>query len=592
MFANHPYRTDASRTDASRTDGSRTDTSCADTSRSAASHSVGAVGLPRPRPHVAYIAGLCVVLLTLAATTPARSASGWSRTYGGSATFEQPLALHELPDHTILIGGVTDSWGTGTGDALRVRIDAEGFVLGQRVFGNALPGGASDIAFDADGGMAVVGAHTLDLFSDRDAWIHHVDAGGAIDWERSFDFDPGMHAFYAVEATSDGGYIATGSTANDVGVPIWAWVVKFDSAGNVSWQHRYNGGVAEHANFVVETTDGGYAIAGWTTSSGAGLTDIWLLKTSSTGAIQWQKTYGGSNQEEATGLIQTSDGGFALSAFTDTYPASGHGAWVLRLDTDGDVLWHAVMDEWGDFRDIMQTADGNLLATGRIAGPTSNDLWVVKFRDTDGDVLWQRAYKGTEGDWGSRTIELSDGDLLIGGVWAFGFAGEDIWIQRTNSFGAIPSCDLISETSAFPRSPVITVRPAGAAISVPEPLPEAISFVSNAATVSVDEKCRTPALVEDRDPLRSPAEGFTIHPNPIRDAGVVAFRLENAGRIRLDLLDVNGRRVATLTDRVFATGEHHVAWEGPGQSGLPAGVYFLALSSEHGSAMRRAVVVR
>jgi hypothetical protein len=249
-------------------------------------------------------------------------------------------------------------------------------------------------------------------------------------------------------------------------------------------------------------------------------------------------------------------------------------------------------NEWGDFRDIVQTADGDLVATGRVSAPSSNELWVVKFGDAGGAVLWQRVYRGTEGDWGSRTIELTGGDLLIGGVWAFGFAGEDIWIQRTDGYGSIPSCDLIQETAVVPVSPEIMVLPAVTTISEPTPLPVAIHFVSDVSNLSVDEKCRDVTGVEDEAPPSPRAARFTVNPNPVREAAIVAFRLEDAGGIRLDLLDASGRRVATLADQVLPAGEHRVVWNGPRNLNLPGGVYFLTLSSGRGSIARRAVVVR
>jgi hypothetical protein len=503
------------------------------------------------------------------------------------------LDLFELPDDSIIVAGHTDSFGTQTGDAWWIHLDGGGVVLGERVYGNVLPGGAADIVIDPDGGMAVVGAHTPDIFTDRDAWAHHVDATGAIDWQWEFDADPGMHSFFAVAATTGGGYIATGSTALSSTVPIYAWVVKLDSAGNVTWQQRYNGGEGEHANFVVPTVDGGYAIAGWTTSSGAGITDVWLLKINSTGVIEWQKTYGGIDQEEATGLIQTADGGYALSAFTNTFPASGHGAWVLRLDSMGNVLWHAVMgDEWGDFRNIVQTDDGDLIATGRISGPSSNDLWVVKFQDSDGAVLWQRAYEGTQGDWGSQTMELADADLLIGGIWAWGFAEEDIWLQRTDSTGLISACPLIRDTAVMTTAPRITVQDGITVASNPAPIAVAITFAPAMSTLTVDEKCATATGIDNFGSIGTPVELVSVAPNPIRTSATITFRLEESTQVRIDIFDVGGRRLHTIAEETYPAGNSQVRWEATQQRELPSGVYYLALVMEGEIVTRRAIILR
>jgi hypothetical protein len=502
------------------------------------------------------------------------------------------LGLHELPDNSIIVGGHTDSYGTQTGDAWWIHIDGEGAVLGERVYGNVLPGGAADIAIDTDGGMAVVGTHVPDPFTDRDAWVHHVDSAGTIDWQWEFDADPGMHLFYAVAATTGGGYIATGSTAFSSTVPIYAWVVKLDSAGNATWQQRYHGGVAEHANFVIQTLDGGYAIAGWSTSSGAGSTDVWLLKISSIGVIEWQKTYGGNDQEEATGLIQTADGGYALSAFTNTFPASGHGAWVLRLDSTGNIVWHAVMgDEWSDFRNIVQTGDGDLIATGRVSGQSSNDLWVVKFQDSDGAVLWQRVYEGTQGDWGAQTMELADDDLLISGVWAWGFPEEEIWLQRTDSTGLIDGCALIRDTAVVPTEPRITVQDGITVGSNADPVAAAVTFSPAISTLTIDEKCRATTGTGDRG-IAPPVGFLSVTPNPIRTSAMITFRIDEATRAHIRVYDAYGRHLDTLAEETYPAGRHQVRWGATQQGPLSAGVYFLALDLEGELVTRRAIIVR
>lgn len=543
---------------------------------------------PRLRPVVA-VAGVILLL----SSPSARGATRWSQTYGGPAGNEGPLDLRELPDHSIVIAGHTDSFGTRTGDAWWLHIDGDGRLLDQRVYGNALPGGAAGAAIDPDGGMVVVGAHTLDLFTDRDAWAHHVGRSGVIDWEWGFDADPGLHSFLAVAATT-GGYIAVGSTAISTSPPIHAWAVSLDHSGNVIWQQRYNGGVAEVADLVVQTLDGGYAIAGWSTSSGAGSRDLWLLKVSGTGTIQWQKTYGGADQEEATGLIQTADGGYAVSAFTNTFAASGHAAWLLRLDGSGNVVWQKVMGdaEWSDFHNVLRTRDGNLICTGRISGPSSNDLWVVKFRDSDGAVLWQRAYEGTEGDWGSQTIELDDNDLLIGGVWAWGFPEEDIWIQRTDPSGLIPGCSLIHDTAVAARAPAITVRNAIAVASTPEPAPEALDFVADTSAATVGEKCRDTAGVEPPGSIAIPPGSLCVAPNPIRTSALITFQLGEEARASIGIFDLHGRRIDSIAEATYSAGRHELVWAPHEGRMPPAGVYYLVLDAGKAPLVRRTIIIR
>ncbi len=521
----------------------------------------------------------------------AHGATPWSRTYGGAGTYEQPLDVREQPDGTLIVAGVSDSFGTMSGDVWWLHLGADGGVISERVHGNALAGGAADATLDPDGGMAVVGAHTLDIFSDRDAWAHHVDAAGNVDWAVSFDADPGMHAFYGVAPTSDGGYVAVGSTAFDNGIPIHAWMVRFDGAGSVLWQRQYHAGVAEHANFVVETEDGGFAVAGWTTSTGAGMTDVWLMKTDSAGAIEWQKTYGGADQEEATGLIQTSDGGYALSAFTGSFSAAGHGGWVLRLDPAGEVMWTAAMgDVWGDVRDVVQTQDDDLVVTGRLTGPATNDLWLVKLRDVDGTVVWQRSYEGAEGDWGSRSVELADGDLLVGGIWGYGFPEEDMWLQRTDATGLVDGCALIADTDLTPSNPRAVVADAEAVPGTPRPVPEPIAFVSSVSTAVVDTKCGATIGVEDPDPSIVVSSPLRLVSSPGAGPSTIVFELSGIGPARVDVHDVSGRLVDTVYEGPRAGGRHEIRW--PSSDSTPGGVYYVTLHADGQRWTERLVLTR
>ena len=135
---------------------------------------------------------------------------------------------------------------------------------------------------------------------------------------------------YALVQTSDGGYALAGRTASFGAGGDDFWLVKTDSAGNMQWNKTYGGTNDDMAFALVQTSDGGYALAGYTTSFGAGGLDFWLVKTDSAGNMQWNKTYGGTNNDMAFALVQTSDGGYALAGYTASL-ASGLDFWLVKL---------------------------------------------------------------------------------------------------------------------------------------------------------------------------------------------------------------------------------------------------------------------
>ena len=109
--------------------------------------------------------------------------------------------------------------------------------------------------------------------------------------------------------------------------------MKLDSSGNVTWQKTYGGSGEDYANSIQQTSDGGYIVAGQTYSFRASGFDAWVLKLDSSGNITWQKTSGGSSWDTANSVKQTSDGGYIVAGFTDSFGSVWYDIWVLKLDS-------------------------------------------------------------------------------------------------------------------------------------------------------------------------------------------------------------------------------------------------------------------
>ncbi len=115
-------------------------------------------------------------------------------------------------------------------------------------------------------------------------------------------------------------------------------MVKTDSFGGSQWNQTYGGSYDEIASALIQTSDGGYALAGLTGSYGVGNIDFWLVKTDSSGNMQWSQTYGGSDDDEAYSLVQTSDGGYVLAGFTASYGAGSYDAFLVKTDSLGNSV--------------------------------------------------------------------------------------------------------------------------------------------------------------------------------------------------------------------------------------------------------------
>jgi hypothetical protein len=139
----------------------------------------------------------------------------------------------------------------------------------------------------------------------------------------------------AMVQTSDGGFALAGYTKSFGAGSYDFWLVKTDEYGNMEWNQTYGGTWIDIAYALVETSDGGYAIAGSTESFGAGRRDFWLVKTDGDGNVEWNQTYGGAQHEVAYGLVTTSDGGYALAGGTWSFGAGGEDFWLVKTDAQG-----------------------------------------------------------------------------------------------------------------------------------------------------------------------------------------------------------------------------------------------------------------
>ncbi|MFT3703766.1 MAG: gliding motility-associated C-terminal domain-containing protein [Agriterribacter sp.] len=276
-----------------------------------------------------------------------------------------------------------------------------------------------------------------------DFWVVKLDATGAIQWQRSLGGSGDEYA-YSIHQTADGGYIIaglSGSNDGDVsgnhGGSEDCWIVKLDATGNIQWQKSLGGSADDRAASIQQTTDGGYIIAGISTSNNGdvsgnhGAIDCWIVKLDATGNIQWQKCLGGSNTDKATSVQQTADGGYIIGGNSRSNNGDltlNHGDydyWVVKLDAAGILQWQKSLGGSGTdlLASIQQTADGGYIVGGNSSSNdgdvTGNhggsDYWVVKLGAT-GDIQWQKSLGGSGNELGYSILQSIDGGYVMAGV--------------------------------------------------------------------------------------------------------------------------------------------------------------------------------
>lgn len=314
-----------------------------------------------------------------------------------------------------------------------------------------LGGSDIDIAYSSqqttDGGSVVAGwteSNDGDVsgnLGDWDFWVVKLDGEGNLEWQRALG-GTNADVAYAIQQTSDDGYIVAGYTlSNDGDITgnhggFDCWVVKLDAAGTMLWQKALGGSQADQAQSIKQTTDGGYIVAGWTGSNDGdvsgnhGNNDVWVVKLDPAGAFIWQKALGGSSYEQATSIQQTSTGGYILAGQTDSNDGDvygNHGSmdlWVVELVATGNLLWQRALG--GSLNDgarsIQLTSDGGYIVAGSafsndgdVSGNHGNgDQWVVKL-DAVGNLVWQKCLGGGSGDVANGISETNDGRYIVAG---------------------------------------------------------------------------------------------------------------------------------------------------------------------------------
>jgi hypothetical protein len=200
-----------------------------------------------------------------------------------------------------------------------------------------------------------------------------------VEWEKTFGGTKSDWG-YSVQQTRDGGYIIVGWTESFGAGGLDVYLIKVDANGNMQWSKTFGGG--DGGSSVQQTRDGGYIIVGWTRSFGAGLADVYLIKVDANGNMQWSKTFGCRGDDRGYSVQQTSDGGYIIVGYTESYGAGGEDVYLIKVDANGNMQWSKTFGGSGDDggSSVQQTSDGGYIIVGwtRSFGAGWYDVYLIK----------------------------------------------------------------------------------------------------------------------------------------------------------------------------------------------------------------------
>lgn len=383
------------------------------------------------------------------------------KTFGGSKN-ESAQAITKTHDGGYAVLGYTQS---NDGDIQNnpnesfdywlLKFDSSDNLQWQKTYGGTDDDRGTDIIQTADNGFAILGiskSNDGDVSENNgfeDFWILKLDASGDISWETSLGFSGADNGFSLIQ-TNDGGYLltgvldvsASGGQGNSKSLTAKRhaggdyWVIKLNTAGEKQWSTFYGGTFTDTSYGAIQVENNSYIIIGSSDSADVdiagnkGTYDYWILKLSENGTIIWEKSFGGSEIDEARGVTMGSDGNYLIVGDTrsnDIDVSKNNGAadlWVIKISPDGNLILEKSFggSSFDAGRSINKTVDNGFIISGSSRSADGdvtinqgqNDAWILKI-DANGNLEWQKTIGGTDIDLAYDAVELNDETIIVVG---------------------------------------------------------------------------------------------------------------------------------------------------------------------------------
>jgi len=373
------------------------------------------------------------------------------KTFGGAGN-DYGFSVRQTADGGYIIVGATNSKGSGGYDAYLLKTNAAGTTTYESTFGDT----GNDIAYDiqqtTDGGYIITGVYNVanstptppfpgDLVGEL--FLRKLDANFSLLWEKKFSDNINaqhecLYALgYALQQTTDGGYVAAGSCAYNVGGE-YPYVLRLDSSGNTIWEFNnlLDGGFSNtgNVNAVRQTADGGFIVT----------ISTYLVKLNSSGQAIWVQETDSANTPiggTAQAIWDLAGGDYVITGVGNFDPNTGLAGdlYLAKYSTNGTLLWEKTYGSSGGDEgfSIQETADNGIVSVGRGSMINNHgfDAYLVR-TDADGNLQWQKSFGGVGDDAGRSVRQTSDGGyILVGYTTSKGAGGYDIYLVKTDANG-------------------------------------------------------------------------------------------------------------------------------------------------------------
>ncbi len=337
----------------------------------------------------------------------------------------------------MLIAATAGLWATATG--------SDGGETWLKAFEGLGYGAFFDVTLVGDDALLAVGTthHPLAATTRGDVLVAMLTLDGELIWGKTYGGDATEQAF-CVEATKDGGFLVLAETDSFGAGERDLYVLRLDESGELIWENTFGGSGIEWAKDLIRTSDGGFLLVGESDSFGESF-DAYLVKVDESGAVVWEATLGGDDNETGVAALEAENGDLLVLvgvSYPGGYEGSRRDCRLFRLDSEGSEVWsalyHADVKQWGN--DMVFSPDGDVVVVG-ISEPVSGseeplDFWIAKASAETGELEWSvREGSQYQDDYGLSVAAIPGGEYLVAGfgpalpVMRFDDAGNVHWVR-------------------------------------------------------------------------------------------------------------------------------------------------------------------
>lgn len=501
----------------------------------------------------------------------------FQKAYGGTA-MDNGNSVRQTFDNGYIIAGTTTSFGSGGRDILVIKTNEFGDTTWTKTFG-----GATDNEYGfcvqqtADSGYIVSGVASSFADVAGDIYLIKLNATGDTIWTRTYG-GIGYEWGAFVQQTADGGYVITGQTPAFGAGGFDVYLVKINVNGNIIWAKTYGEIGSEYGSALQQTTDGGYIITGSNDNTfGFGASDFYLIKTDSAGNVNWSKVYGNSGFEEGKAVKQTTDGGYIIAGTSEnTLGPLGPNMCLIKTNSLGDTLWAklyggSMIDECYD---VKQTSDGGFIMVGKSFSFSlfgDYDVYVVKV-NSQGVVQWSKTYGGSgtnHNEIGYSIDQTNDGGYIISGESMFGFGVglKNSYLIKTDSLGNSGCNEGTAATITSNFLPQVIAPPT---------LTSSGGVVSYPATIVNSGTTLTNLCFSTKVDKNYSSHYMKMYPNPFQSSITLEFNLFETKNISMTIVDVVGRAIKNIPTTNLQQGKNKITID---LAELKSGIYFCKIKS-------------